>query len=389
MEAIDGTRKLLMLRPDGSETMLFPRVDNQGNPIGTYRVDDAYQKRYEGPGVMNTYKPAQIGAGREDTQLNYYDQSDKRVLGDEAVGHTSFLEQLKKGVRMLQPDTADAYKGVIAPMLLRGEITMEQLEAEVPAMRPGTVARQMLDQAVTELAVQSERAAPQFAPSTLETEAVRGEVIDPERAVTEGDAYDAGLTMSRSELEGVPTTEREQRMNDRVLAALGIQDSGAIGLRPSEMAPAQAAYVADVMRRNREGGGVTKGDLMGGPVRVVQAAEGERIGSAVNRETAGFARALRDYYQGQAQGLPYAQDREDNPITYREVAANIGSQDPDVQEQAMRDMTGIIRARQEMGQNVDKRPEMGEYLNAPAGQVQRAPSLREKALQAAMRLGLL
>ena len=54
----------------------------------------------------------------------------------------------------------------------------------------------------------------------------------------------------------------------------------------------------------------------------------------------------------------------------------------------MRDMTGIIRARQEMGQNVDKRPEMGEYLNAPAGQVQRAPSLREKALQAAMRLGL-
>ena len=70
--------------------------------------------------------------------------------------------------------------------------------------------------------------------------------------------------MSRSELEGVPTTEREQRMNDRVLAALGIQDSGAIGLRPSEMAPAQAAYVADVMRRNREGGRVTKGDLMGG-----------------------------------------------------------------------------------------------------------------------------
>ena len=216
---------------------------------------------------MNTYKPAQIGAGRGDTQLNYYDQSDKRVLGDEAVGHTSFLEQLKKGVRMLQPDTADAYKGVIAPMLLRGEITMEQLEAEVPAMRPGTVARQMLDQAVTELAVQSERVAPQFAPSTLETEAVRGEVIDPERAVTEGDAYDAGLTASRSELEGVPTTEREQRMNDRVLAALGIQDSGAIGPRPSEMAPAQAAYVADVMRRNREGGRVTKGDLMGGPVR--------------------------------------------------------------------------------------------------------------------------
>ena len=428
MEAIDGTRKLLMLRPDGSETMLFPRVDNQGNPIGTYRVDDAYQKRYEGPGVMNTYKPAQIGAGREETQLNYYDQSDNRVLGEEgAVSHTSFLEQLKKGVRMLQPDTADAYKGVIAPMLLRGEITMEQLEAEVPAMRPGTVARQMLDQAVTELAVQSERAAPQFAPSTLETEAVRGDVIDPERAVTEGDAYDAGLTMSRSELEGVPTTEREQRMNDRVLAALGIQDSGAIGLRPSEMAPAQAAYVADVMRRNRsegsaerldfqkrgvdsiyteypalaaelarearrnpgEGGRVTKGDLMGGPVRVVQEGTGERIGSAVDRETAGFARALRDYYQGQAQGLPYAQDREDDPITYREVAANIGSQDPDVQEQAMRDMTGIIRARQEMGQNVDQRPEMGEYLNAPSGQVQRAPSLRERARQAAMRLGLL
>ena len=304
---------------------------------------------------------------------------------------------------------------------------MEQLEAEVPAMRPGTVARQMLDQAVTELAVQSERAAPQFAPSTLETEAIRGEVIDPERVVTEGDAYDAGLTMSRSELEGVPTTEREQRMNDRVLAALGIQDSGAIGLRPSEMAPAQAAYVADVMRRNRsegsaerldfqkrgvdsiyteypalaaelarearrnpgEGGRVTKGDLMGGPVRVVQEGTGERIGSAVDRETAGFARALRDYYQGQAQGLPYAQDREDDPITYREVAANIGSQDPDVQEQAMRDMTGIIRARQEMGQNVDQRPEMGEYLNAPSGQVQRAPSLRERARQAAMRLGLL
>jgi len=32
---------------------------------------------------------------------------------------------------------------------------------------------------------------------------------------------------------------------------------------------------------------------------------------------------------------------------------------------------------------------MGEYLNAPAGQVQRAPSLRERARQAAMRLGLL
>jgi len=368
-EEIDGTRKLLMVRKDGTQTHLFPRVNKEGVPVGAYRVDDAYEKRYEGPAVMNTYKPAQVGAGNPRTELNRYNPLDRRTLGQDAIGHTQFLKELIKGNSMADPDTANGYRDTLAPMLLRGEISMEQLEQAAPGLRTGTYARQLLDEALTELQVRGVRAEPQFAPSTLETETVRLLSDRPEERyfVSEGEAYDAGLTVGQgSELEGVPITEREERMNAKVLDALGIRDAGAIGLRGSEMAPAQAAYIADVMRRNRgEGGQLQKGNLMGGPVEVVQPAAEQRYGSGVTGEQASFARALRDYYQRQAP-MPYEAGRDvGDQVSYSQMAAELRSPDASKEDRAMAILAQTAKARQKVNP-VNKPPEMGEYLNAPS-----------------------
>ena len=405
-EEIDGTRKLLMVRKDGTQTHLFPRVNKEGVPVGAYRVDDAYEKRYEGPAVMNTYKPAQVGAGNPRTELNRYNPLDRRTLGQDAIGHTQFLKELIKGNSMADPDTANGYRDTLAPMLLRGEISMEQLEQAAPGLRTGTYARQLLDEALTELQVRGVRAEPQFAPSTLETETVRLLSDRPEERyfVSEGEAYDAGLTVGQgSELEGVPITEREERMNAKVLDALGIRDAGAIDLRGSEMAPAQAAYIADVMRRNRsedsadrldfqkrgndsiwteypalaaelarearrnpgEGGRVRKGNLMGGPVEVVQPAAEQRYGSGVTGEQASFARALRDYYQRQAP-MPYEAGRDvGDQVSYSQMAAELRSPDASKEDRAMAILAQTAKARQKVNP-VNKPPEMGEYLNAPS-----------------------
>lgn len=163
----------------------------------------------------------------------------------------------------------------------------------------------------------------------------------------------------------MPITEREERMNAKVLDALGIRDAGAIGLRSSEMAPAQAAYIADVMRRNRgEGGQLRKGNLMGGPVEVVQPAAEQRYGSGVTGEQASFARALRDYYQQQAP-MPYEQGREvGDQVGYSQMAAELRSPDPAKEDRAMAILAQTIKARQRVNP-VNKPPEMGEYLNAP------------------------
>ena len=420
-EQIDGSQKLVMVRPDNSETMLFPRVDGQGNPIGVYRVDDAYESRYVGPAVMSTKKGVQTGAANPKTGMRGRFSPSLGV--DNAVKHSDFIQMLAAGTSQVDPVTRDGYRDSLVPLILSGQVSMEQVEEKIPGLRPGTYNRQVLDQALTEATVRSMRSEPVYAPSTLETESVRGGVIDSERAITEGDAYDAGLNFSSgSELEGIATTEREQRMNDKVLAALGIQDSGAIGLAPSEMSPAQAAYIADVMRRNRAEGGVErldrqkgdidsiyaenpaqaaevayerrrnraqggqmkKGALMGGPVRVVRAADESRnVGTGVTGQQASFARALRDYYQRQAPGLPYDESLGTDQATYSDVAFNLGSEDPAIQEQAMRDMQGVMRGRQI--ERKEQPPEMGEFLNAPKARTTTQPSGIESARQRAMR----
>ena len=241
---------------------------------------------------------------------------------------------------MDEPRTANAYRDILAPKLLSGEISIEQLEKAAPGLRQGTYARQLLEEAVQEIAgrevMKAERYGPRFlgygdlspvaaerafaekfgvdASDLAQREEIEvgeglemasdgrsGTFEDEEQLKAGGSSYDkrdnSGITVrDRTQFEGVPDTRRERKLKAKVLEMLQrrMDDSAAQGVSPAMTNEGQAAYLADVIRRNvGEGGQVRLGNLFGGEVRTSQMAPPPEEAKARGQEPGEFLNAPR------------------------------------------------------------------------------------------------
>ena len=336
-EQVTGANKVFLRRPDGTTTQLTPQIVG-GKLTGNYRIDDAYVSRQVGP-ASYVEGGARYGVERSDTQADIRNIFNRRVLGDSAVKYKDVDADMIAGNAMDEPRTANAYRDILAPKLLSGEISMDQLEKAAPGLRQGTYARQLLEEAVQEIAgrevMKAERYGPRFlgygdlSPVAAEREfaekfgvdasdlAMREEIEvgegletptdgssgtfeDEERLKAGGSSYDkrdnSGITVrDRTQFEGVPDTRRERKLKAKVLEMLQgrMDDSAAQGVSPAMTNEGQAAYLADVIRRNvDEGGQVRLGNLLGGEVRTTQAPPPEES-KARGQESGEFLNAPR------------------------------------------------------------------------------------------------
>ena len=416
-EQIDGSRPLYFQRESGKVDALIPRLNEQGIPTGSYISTGKYTERTDiGPGAASSSIGVAIGAGRPQTFIDNRNRS-AGILGEANATSTSqLISDLAAMASTTEPVTRNAYRDVIAPMILTGRLSPEQVDEIAPRE---TYARQLIDQAVQEVANQS---APReviggdsdyigtgetygvdvddFSDADIRDEATFDEARRDRRET--GYSY-----TSNPELEGIADPGRYRRVTEMIRQRLqgGLDDSevilgrGGTGPRREGSVAAgtnadQARYLADVVLRNvgDEAGSSARaegrklalrkdlGGLLGGEVTGEM---GGRIGNKVTGQQAGFAKALRDYYQRQAPGLPYDESLGSDQVTYSDVAANLGSEDPAIQEQAMRDMQGVMRGRQI--ERKEQPPEMGEFLNAPQARTTTQPSGIESARQRAMR----
>tara|TARA_B100000212_G_scaffold325564_1_gene287340 strand:+ start:639 stop:3107 length:2469 start_codon:yes stop_codon:yes gene_type:complete len=417
-EQVDGSRPLYFQRESGKVDALIPRLDEQGVPTGSYISTGKYTERTDvGPGAASSSVGVAKGAGNPDT---YIDNRNRYLgtLGDANATSTSqLISDLAAMASTTEPVTRNAYRDVIAPMILTGRLSQEQVDEIAPRE---SYARQLIDQAVQEVANQS---APRevigggsdyigtgesygvdvddFSDADIRDEATFDEARRDRRET--GYSY-----ISNPELEGIADPDRYRRVTEMIRQRLqgGLDDSevilgrGGTGPRREGSVAAgtnadQARYLADVVLRNvgDEPGSSARaqgrrlamrkdlGGLLGGEVTGEM---GGRIGNKVTGQQASFARALRDYYQRQAPGLPYDESLGSDQVTYSDVAANLGSADPAIQEQAMQDMQGVMRGRQV--ERKQQPPEMGEYLNAPQTQTTTQPPQMESVRQRAMRI---
>ena len=345
-QAVTGANKVFMRRSDGTTTQLTPHVvpgrDDEGNIVprltGNYRIDDAYITRQVGP-ASYTEGGARYGVEIPGTQVDIRDRNTfvRGILGPDAIAYKEVDADMVAGHSMADRTTANAYRDILAPKLLSGEITIEQLEQAAPGLRPGTYARQLLDEAVQEVAgreqIRADRYLPRFlgygdlSPAVAEREftekygfdasdlAMRDEIetgedletpadgrsgtFEDEEEVKAGDSrLDKGEMkyFSNSQYEGVPDTRRERKLKAKVLEMLQerMDDSAAQGVSPAMTNEGQAAYLADVIRRNvGEGGQVRLGNLLGGEVRTSQVAPPPEEAKARGQEPGEFLNAPR------------------------------------------------------------------------------------------------
>ena len=414
-EQIDGSRPLYFQRESGKVDALIPRLDEQGMPTGSYISTGKYTERTDvGPGAASSSVGVAKGAGRPETFIDNRNRS-AGILGEANATSTSeLIKGLASMASTTEPVTRNAYRDVIAPMILQGRISIDDIAPE------DNYARQLITQAVQEVANRNApREVIQGGSDYEGTGEVYGVDVDDfsdadirdEATFDEArrDRRETGYSyISNPELEGIADPGRYQRVTELIRQRLqsGLDDSEVIlgrgGTGPRQEGSVatgtnadQARYLADVALRNigEEAGTSARpdgeklilrsdlGGLLGGEVTGEM---GSRIGSRVTGQQADFARALRDYYQGQAPGLPYDPERFDEQATYSEVANRLGSANPEIQEQAMRDIQGVMQGRS-MDQRKQQPPEMGEYLNAPQTQTTTQPSGLEGARQRATR----
>ena len=335
---VTGANKVFMRRSDGTTTQLTPQVVG-GNLTGNYRIDDAYISRQVGP-ASYTEGGARYGVEDPKTKVDIRNRNPftDRILGDDAIEYKEVDADMVAGHSMADRTTANAYRDILAPKLLSGEIAIEQLEQAAPGLRPGTYARQLLDEAVQEVAgreqMRADRYSPRFlgygdlSPAVAEREftekygfdasdlAMRDEIETGEALETPADgrsgtfedeeevkAGDSKLDkremkyFSNSQYEGVPDTRRERKLKAKVLGYLQerMDDSAAQGVSPAMTNEGQAAYLADVIRRNvGEGGQVRLGNLLGGEVRTSQVAPPPEEAKARGQEPGEFLNAPRE-----------------------------------------------------------------------------------------------
>jgi len=414
-EQIDGSRPLYFQRESGKVDALIPRLDEQGMPTGSYISTGKYTERTDvGPGAASSSVGVARGAGKPETFIDNRNRS-AGILGEANATSTSeLIKGLASMASTTEPVTRNAYRDVIAPMILQGRISIDDIAPE------DNYARQLITQAVQEVANRNApREVIQGGSDYEGTGEVYGVDVDDfsdadirdEATFDEArrDRRETGYSyISNPELEGIADPGRYQRVTELIRQRLqsGLDDSEVIlgrgGTGPRQEGSVatgtnadQARYLADVALRNigEEAGTSARpdgeklilrsdlGGLLGGEVTGEM---GSRIGSRVTGQQADFARALRDYYQGQAPGLPYDPERFDEQATYSEVANRLGSANPEIQEQAMRDIQGVMQGRS-MDQRKQQPPEMGEYLNAPQTQTTTQPSGLESARQRATR----
>ena len=334
-QAVTGANKVWMRRPDGTTTQLTPQVVG-GNLTRNYRIDDAYISRQVGP-ASYTEGGARYGVENPGTQVDIRDKNTfvRGILGPDAIEYKEVDADMVAGHSMADRTTANAYRDILAPKLLSGEIAIEQLEQAAPGLRPGTYARQLLDEAVQEVAgreqMRADRYGPRFlgygdlSPVVAEREftekygfdasdlAMRdeietGEALEPpadgssgtfedEEEVKAGDSKLDKRELKyfdQSQYEGVPDTRRERKLKAKVLGYLQerMDDSAAQGVSPAMTNEGQAAYLADVIRRNvGEGGRVRLGNLLGGEVRTVQEARPPEEAKARGQESGEYLNA--------------------------------------------------------------------------------------------------
>ena len=336
-QAVTGANKVFMRRSDGTTTQLTPQVVG-GNLTGNYRIDDAYISRQVGP-ASYTEGGARYGVENPGTQVDIRDKNTfvRGILGPDAIAYKEVDADMVAGHSMADRTTANAYRDILAPKLLSGEIAIEQLEQAAPGLRPGTYARQLLDEAVQEVAGREQMRADRYGPRFLgygdlspvaaerafaekfgvdasdlaqREEIQTGDALempadgrsgtfeDEEQLKAGGSSYDkrdnSGITVrDRTQYEGVPDTRRERKLKAKVLEMLQgrMDDSAAQGVSPAMTNEGQAQYLADVIRRNvGEGGQVRLGNLLGGEVRTTQAAPPEEA-KARGQESGEFLNA--------------------------------------------------------------------------------------------------
>ena len=335
-EQVTGANKVFLRRPDGTTTQLTPQIVG-GKLTGNYRIDDAYVSRQVGP-ASYVEGGARYGVERSDTQADIRNIFNRRVLGESAVKYKDVDADMIAGNAMDEPRTANAYRDILAPKLLSGEISIEQLEKAAPGLRQGTYARQLLEEAVQEIAgrevMKAERYGPRFlgygdlspvaaeraftekfgvdASDLAQREEIEvgeglemasdgrsGTFEDEEQLKAGGSSYDkrdnSGIRVyDRTQYEGVPDTQRERKLKAKVLEMLQgrMDDSAAQGVSPSMTNEGQAQYLADVIRRNvGEGGQVRLGNLLGGEVRTSQVAPPPEEAKARGQEPGEFLNA--------------------------------------------------------------------------------------------------
>lgn len=339
-QAVTGANKVFMRRSDGTTTQLTPQVVG-GNLTGNYRIDDAYITRQVGP-ASYTEGGARYGVENPKTKVDIRNRNPftDRILGDDAIEYKEVDADMVAGHSMADRTTANAYRDILAPKLLSGEIAIEELEQAAPGLRPGTYARQLLDEAVQEVAGREQMRADRYGPRFLgygdlspvaaerafaekfgvdasdlaqREEIQTGDALeipadgrsgtfeDEEQLKAGGSSYDkrdnSGITVrDRTQYEGVPDTRREQKLKAKVLEILQsrMDDSAAQGVSPVMTNEGQAQYLADVIRRNvGEGGQVRLGSLLGGEVRTIQEARPPEEAKARGQESGEYLNAPR------------------------------------------------------------------------------------------------
>ena len=416
---IDGSRPLYFER-DGRVDALIPRLNKEGQPTGSYISTSKYTVRSDrGPGAVSSDVGAAIGAGKPETFIN----NRNRILGGRlgeanATSTHQLITDLAAMASTTEPVTRNAYRDVIAPMIIQGKISIDDVA-------PGnTYARQLIQQAVQE--VSNQGATGEVIPGGS-SYAGTGEAYDVDTDVfTDADDFRDEATFDEAyrrdprekgysyinapELEGVADPGRYQRVTEMIRQRLqgGLDDSEAIlgrrGTGPMQEGSVtagsnadQARYLAEIVLQNAgdDPGSSARpdgqrlilrrdlGGLLGGEVKGEM---GGRIGRGITGETADYAKQLRNFYQNRGVMSGTEADMErvaagESPMSYSEMARGIGSNDPEVDDRAMAALALAARNRQqstnqfaasqqpivssERSEKATRTQESGEFLNAP------------------------
>jgi hypothetical protein len=390
-EQIDGTFPVYFRKSDGSNSQLTPKLDEAGRPTGAFHLTGNYGiEREVGPGPLSTDAGIRRWVGNEDT---YIDNSRRQLgrLGEGAISTERFLNELIAGSFMDAPETRNAYRDVIAPLVASGELSLDDPRlvgtSGQPLFAPGSQSRALVEQALVEMGqrkidlnrpvigtqpplseeeierareIQVMASEPEFRRLAEETAAQEmAAIVDaaadiPDEAAFGDDdaAYSGGVRRDRSGFgiarDPNPTVDSayaaaKQRAYEMLQSRLDDTDARLAAYQGNT---AQAEILAEIAMRQGGNLDAELGKLLGGEVR---GSFDRRIGKAVTGEQAEMARAIRAKYQGGAPGLPYDRELADAGIpqmSYSQMATELNSANPEKQERAMQIMQNVIKARQ-------------------------------------------
>lgn len=240
---------------------IVPEVDQGGSYTGRFLPLKAEE---EGPSFLLS-APLRRIKGEEFG-------SRKTEMSEVGAGFEGTLNRLGKGAFMQGPRTADGIRDVIAPMLLDGRLTAQQIEAD-PRLshlfRPGSHARTILEQEVLSLSKGANRAfvGPSPAAASSSTPLERGDSVQAWRPwenpvpIAESKIY-SPQSQFEINLEG---TSPQREAAKRILRQTGQLSLPVQGLGGG-YAPSYIDEVAQYMNRRTDplGGGAMIRDRSGG-----------------------------------------------------------------------------------------------------------------------------